>query len=54
VYIVSPDSKSVKKQIIQIGNYQSSGLEILGGITVNQIIVVEGKEKLVDNSTITL
>ena len=54
VYIVSPDSKSVKKQIIRVGNYQSSGLEVLDGLTVNQIIVVEGKEKLVDNSTITL
>lgn len=54
VYIVSPDSKSVKKQIIKVGNYQSSGLEVLSGLTANQTIVVEGKEKLEDNSTITL
>jgi len=54
VYIVSPDSKSVKKQIIKVGNYQTSGLEVLSGLTANQTIVVEGKEKLEDNSTITL
>jgi RND family efflux transporter MFP subunit len=54
VYIVSPDSKSVKKQIIKVGNYQTSGLEVLSGLTANQTIVVEGKEKLEDNSAITL
>lgn len=54
VYVVSPDQKSVKKQIIKVGGYQSSGLEILSGLTTNQTIVVEGKEKLTDNSQIIL
>lgn len=54
VYVVSPDNKSVKKQVVKIGSYQSSGLEVLSGVTANQVIVVEGKEKLEDNSTITL
>jgi RND family efflux transporter MFP subunit len=54
VYIVSPDSKSVKKQIIKVGNYQSSGVEVLSGLAVNQNIVVDGKEKLSDNSIISL
>jgi RND family efflux transporter MFP subunit len=54
VYIVSPDSKSVKKQIIKVGNYQSSGVEVLSGLAVNQNVVVEGKEKLSDNSLISL
>lgn len=54
VYVVAPDSKSVKKQIIQVGNYQSSGLVILSGLIADQTIVVEGKEKLEDNSTINL
>ena len=54
VYIVSPDQKSVKKQIITVGDYQSSGVEVLSGLTVNQTIVVEGKEKLSDNSQIIL
>ena len=54
VYLVSPDKKTVKKQIIEIGNYQSSGVEVLNGLTLNQTIVVEGKEKLSDNSVISL
>ena len=54
VYVVSPDQKSVRKQIITVGGYQSSGLEILSGLTTNQTIVVEGKEKLTDNSQIIL
>ena len=54
VYIVSPDKQSVKKQIIKVGAYQITGLEVLSGLTVNQSIVVEGKEKLSDNSIISL
>lgn len=54
VYLVSPDNKSVKKQIIEAGNYQTSGIEVRSGLTAKQIIVVEGKEKLSDNSTISL
>jgi len=54
VYVVQPDKQSVKKQIIKVGNYQSSGLEVLSGLSANQTIVVEGKEKLTDNCTITL
>lgn len=54
VYVISPDQKSVRKQIITVGGYQSSGLEILSGLTNNQVIVVEGKEKLTDNSQIIL
>jgi len=54
VYVVSPDNQSVRKQIIEVGNYQTTGIVVLNGLTPNQIIVVEGKEKLSDNSTITL
>jgi RND family efflux transporter MFP subunit len=54
VYVVSPDSKSVKKQTIKVGGYQSSGLEVISGLTTSEVIVVEGKEKLSDNSIITL
>jgi membrane fusion protein, multidrug efflux system len=54
VYLVSPDNKSVKKQIIEVGNYQTSGIEVFSGLVANQTIVVEGKEKLSDNSLISL
>lgn len=52
VYLVSSDNKSVKKQIVEVGNYQSSGVAILSGLSSSQTIVVEGKEKLSDNSLI--
>ena len=54
VYVVSPDQKSVRKQIITVGDYQTNGLEVLNGLNTNQSVVVEGKEKLSDNSQIIL
>lgn len=54
VYVVTDDQKSVRKQIVKLGDYQNNGLEILSGLTANQSIVVEGKEKLTDNSQIIL
>lgn len=54
VFVVNNDQKSVKKQIIKVGGYQTTGLEVLSGLTANQTIVVEGKEKLTDNSQIIL
>lgn len=54
VFVVSEDSKSVKKQTIETGNYQNSSIEVLGGLAEGQSIVVVGKEKLSDNSLISL
>ena len=54
VFLVNENLKSVKKQIVKVGGYQTSGLEIIDGLTENQTIVVEGKEKLTDNSQIIL
>ncbi len=54
VYVVSQDNKTVKKQIITTGNYQGSGIEVISGLVTGQTIVVEGKEKLSDNSLISL
>jgi membrane fusion protein, multidrug efflux system len=54
VYLVSSDNKTVRKQIIRVGDYQSAGLEVIAGLTANQTVVVEGKEKLSDNSQIIL
>jgi RND family efflux transporter MFP subunit len=54
VFVVSADKKSVRKQNIVIGNYQNTGIEVISGLTPNQTLVVEGKEKLSDNSLISL
>ncbi|HZL10036.1 MAG TPA: efflux RND transporter periplasmic adaptor subunit [Prolixibacteraceae bacterium] len=54
VYLISADNKRVKKQIVVLGNYRNSGIEVLSGLSPNHMIVVEGKEKLSDNSVISL
>jgi len=54
VYVVSADSKCVKKQNITTGNYHESGIEVLSGLATGQTIVLEGKDKLSDNSLISL
>jgi RND family efflux transporter MFP subunit len=54
VYTVSPENNKVKKQIIEVGPYQKNGLTVLSGLAVDQMIVVEGKEKVTDNSQINL
>jgi len=54
VHLVSPDNHNVKKQVIKVGNYQTSGITVISGLKPNQTIVVEGKEKLSDNSIISL
>lgn len=54
VFVVSADNKSVKKKNITTGNYHGSGIEVLSGLMIGETIVVEGKEKLSDNSLINL
>jgi len=54
VFVVSSDCKKVKKQIITVGNYTDSGIEVLNGLTLGQVVVSEGSEKLSDNSLISL
>jgi multidrug efflux pump subunit AcrA (membrane-fusion protein) len=54
VFVVSDDGKRVKKQNITVGSYHESGIEVLGGLAPDQQIVVGGKEKLSDNSLISL
>jgi RND family efflux transporter MFP subunit len=54
VYVVSPDNKTVKKQLILVGQFHDSGIEVTGGLKEGQVIVCEGGEKLSDNSLITL
>jgi RND family efflux transporter MFP subunit len=53
VFVVSDNNKNVKKQNITIGNYRGSEIEVLGGLIAGQTIVIEGKEKLSDNSLIS-
>lgn len=53
VYTVSANNNKTKKQIIEVGSYQKNGLTVLSGLSVGQVIVVEGKEKVADNTQIS-
>jgi len=53
VFIVNKATKKVKKQIIEIGNYSGNCIEVRSGLNLGQTIVVEGKEKLSDNTVIS-
>ena len=54
VYTVSSDDGKTKKQIIEVGPYHKNGLTVYSGLAVGQMIVVEGKEKVTDNTQISL
>lgn len=54
VYVVDAVNHRVKKQLVTTGQFYGSNLEILSGLTTGQTIVNEGKEKLSDQSLITL
>lgn len=54
VFTVDTINKKAKKQTIEKGNYYGNSLEVLSGLVQGQIIVSEGKEKLADNSLISL
>ncbi|MEI6436477.1 MAG: efflux RND transporter periplasmic adaptor subunit [Bacteroidota bacterium] len=52
VFLVNPETKRARKQIIKTGQYQDTGLEVISGLEAGQIIVNGGKEKLSDNCLI--
>lgn len=54
VFVVDTNSKRAKKQKVQIGMYHNENIVIISGLNIGQIIVVEGKEKLSDNSLIVM
>jgi multidrug efflux pump subunit AcrA (membrane-fusion protein) len=54
VFLVSSDSKTVQKQLISVGQYHGSGIEVTAGLSEGQTIVSEGVEKLSDNSSISM
>jgi RND family efflux transporter MFP subunit len=53
VFVLSPDGKRVKIQNVTLGNYHDNGIEVIAGLNPGQSVVVEGKEKLSDNSLIS-
>lgn len=52
VFVVNPGTKRVLKQVVVPGNYRGENIEIISGLSPDQLIVWKGKEKLSDNSLI--
>lgn len=53
VFVVSQDKNRVRKQNITTGNFFDNKIEVTSGLNPGETIVVEGKEKLSDNSQIS-
>jgi RND family efflux transporter MFP subunit len=53
VWLVDPQAHTSAKVGVKLGQYKQDGIEVYSGLNANDIVVVEGKEKLSDNSTIT-
>jgi multidrug efflux pump subunit AcrA (membrane-fusion protein) len=53
VYAVTGDGRHVRKQQVTTGRYKDAGIEVLSGLALNQDIVIDGMEKLSDNSLIS-
>jgi membrane fusion protein, multidrug efflux system len=54
VFILSPDGTRATKKIIVVGNYSGSGIEVLSGLDLGEVVVSEGSDKLTDNCLISL
>jgi membrane fusion protein, multidrug efflux system len=51
VYLVSSDKKAIRKYVVT-GRLLNSGIEVLEGLHVNDVVVVAGQHKLVDNASV--
>ena len=54
VWMVNSDKKTVKRTEVKLGSVEENGIEVLSGLVPNDLVVVEGKEKLSDDSIINL
>jgi len=53
VYIVNPKSKIAIKKQIEIGGFINNNVEIKSGISLGDLIVTDGKQKLANNQKVT-
>lgn len=54
VWRINSDNKSVRRTEVKLGSVEQNGIEVLSGLVSNDRVVVEGKEKLSDDSIINL
>jgi len=54
VWRINSDNQSVTRTRVMLGAVKQNGIEVLSGLVSNDLVVVEGKEKLSDDSKINL
>lgn len=52
VYIVDPNEKIAKKQIVKMGKILNEGVEIVSGLIEGDLIIVNGWQKIEDNTPV--
>jgi len=53
VFVVDPNSKIVSKKKVQLGSFVNNKIEIVSGISKEDLIVVDGKQKITNNQKVT-
>jgi len=53
IYIVNKQTNTVKKQIVKVGKLTNNMIQVISGVLVGDILVVEGQHKLSDNDRVT-
>jgi RND family efflux transporter MFP subunit len=52
VWLVNVQGKTASKVEVKLGRYNQAGIEVCSGLKTNDLVVVDGKEKLSENSSI--
>ncbi len=54
VFVVNKNTNNVEKRTISVGKYLNNNIEVINGLSEGETVVLEGKEKLDNKSSITL
>lgn len=54
IYIVNKQINTVKKQIIKVGKLTNNMIQVISGVSVGDILVVEGQHKLLNNDRVII
>jgi multidrug efflux pump subunit AcrA (membrane-fusion protein) len=54
VYKVDTETNTVKKQIVKVGVLTDNMIQIISGVSIGDVLVVEGQHKLSDNDHVVI
>ncbi len=53
VYVIDSQSKTAIKKSVELGSFIDNKIEIVSGISIGDLLVIEGKQKITDNQKVT-